>query len=91
MTRQGRTIGNPAGRITSTAGATVITSAATATVCEGQWTGHRLRRGFATAARRAGHTLERVGRHGGWADGSRALLGYLEEGDCWERSPVAGL
>ncbi|MFD4977099.1 hypothetical protein [Streptomyces sp. NPDC058424] len=58
---------------------------------EGQWIGHSLRRGFATAARRAGHTLERIGRHGGWADGSRALLGYMEEGDRWERNPVAGL
>ncbi len=57
----------------------------------GQWTGHSLRRGFATAARRAGHDLERIGRHGGWADGSRALLGYLEEADRWEQNPVAGL
>ncbi|MER6851593.1 hypothetical protein AB0A81_27250 [Streptomyces flaveolus] len=31
------------------------------------------------------------GRHGGWADGSRALLGYVEEGDCWARTPVACL
>ena len=49
------------------------------------------RRGFATAARRAGATLERIGRHGGWRDGSTALLGYLEEGDKWTGNPVAGL
>ncbi|MFF8882840.1 hypothetical protein [Streptomyces flaveolus] len=29
------------------------------------------------------------GRHGGWADGS--LLGYVEEGDRWARTPVASL
>ncbi|GAB3170746.1 tyrosine-type recombinase/integrase [Streptomyces incanus] len=91
MTRHGRTIGDPAGRITPAAAAAVVTRAATAAGFEGKWTGHSLRRGFATAARRAGHTLERIGRHGGWADGSRALLGYLEEGDRWERNPVAGL
>ncbi|MFJ3820530.1 tyrosine-type recombinase/integrase [Streptomyces nodosus] len=91
MTRHGQTIGDPAGRITPTAAAAVVTRAATAAGFEGRWTGHSLRRGFATAARRAGHTLERIGRHGGWADGSRALLGYLEEGDRWERNPVTGL
>ncbi|MFF4653614.1 hypothetical protein [Streptomyces sp. NPDC001380] len=58
---------------------------------EGRWTGHSLRRGLATAARRAGHDLERIGRHGGRADGSRALPGHLEDGDRWERNPVAGL
>lgn len=91
MTRHGRSIGDPSGRITPTAAADVVTRAAEAAGFEGQWTGHSLRRGFATAARRAGHTLERIGRHGGWADGSKALLGYMEEGDRWERNPVAGL
>ncbi|MFD7377929.1 site-specific integrase [Streptomyces mirabilis] len=57
---------------------------------EGQWTGHSLRRGFATAARKAGHDLVGIGRHGGWADGSRALLGYLEDSDRWEDNPVVG-
>ncbi|MEV7020061.1 tyrosine-type recombinase/integrase [Streptomyces sp. NPDC093991] len=91
MTRHGRIIGDPAGRVTPAGAAAVVTRAATAAGFEGKWTGHSLRRGFATAARRAGHTLERIGRHGGWADGSRALLGYVEEGDRWERNPVAGL
>jgi site-specific recombinase XerD len=91
MTRYGRTIGDPAGRMTPAAAATVVTRTAEDAGFEGNWSGHSLRRGFATAARRAGHTLERIGRHGGWADGSRALLGYMEEGDRWERNPVAGL
>ncbi|MGW0692809.1 tyrosine-type recombinase/integrase [Streptomyces sp. NPDC002738] len=91
MTRHGQAIGDPSGRITPTAAAAVVTRAAEQAGFDGKWTGHSLRRGFATAARRAGHTLERIGRHGGWADGSRALLGYMEEGDRWERNPVAGL
>lgn len=91
MIRGSRTIGDPSGRLTPAAAAAVVARRAEDAGLTGQWTGHSLRRGFATAARRAGHTLERIGRHGGWADGSRALLGYMEEGDRWERNPVAGL
>jgi site-specific recombinase XerD len=91
LTRAGKTIGDPDGRMTSDAIADVVTRIAEAAGLEGRWTGHSLRRGFATAARRQGHALERIGRHGGWADGSRALLGYLEEADRWTGNPVTGL
>lgn len=91
MNRGGKTIGDPSGRMTPEAIADVIARAADSAGLTGQWSGHSLRRGFATAARRAGASLERIGRHGGWADGSRALLGYLEEGDRWIHNPVTGL
>ncbi|GAA3087379.1 site-specific integrase [Streptosporangium carneum] len=91
MMRKGLPIGDPLGRMTSEAAADVVTRIAEAAGLDGRWTGHSLRRGFATAARRAGANLERIGRHGGWADGSRALLGYLEEGDRWTDNPVTGL
>ncbi|MGW4644086.1 tyrosine-type recombinase/integrase [Sphaerisporangium sp. NPDC004334] len=81
----------PDGRMTPEAIADVVARIAAAAGLEGRWTDHSLRRGFATAARRAGANLERIGRHGGWADGSRALLGYLEEGDRWADNPVTGL
>ncbi|MFI6508034.1 hypothetical protein ACIBCT_10555 [Streptosporangium sp. NPDC050855] len=35
--------------------------------------------------------LERIGRHGGWADDSTALLGYFEEADRWSDNPITGL
>lgn len=91
LTRHGRPIGDPQGRMSTDAIADVISRAADAAGLDGQWSGHSLRRGFATAARRAGASLERIGRHGGWADGSRALLGYLEEADKWTDNPVTGL
>ncbi|GLX02958.1 tyrosine-type recombinase/integrase [Microtetraspora sp. NBRC 16547] len=91
LTRAGKTIGDPAGRMTAEAIADVVTRIAKTADLDGRWTGHSLRRGFATAARRAGAGLERIGRHGGWADGSKALLGYLEEGDRWTDNPVTGL
>ncbi|TXJ80682.1 site-specific integrase [Streptomyces lavendulae] len=90
MYRRGVPIGDPTGRLTAQAAAQVVERAAEAAGLEGQWSGHSLRRGFATAARKAGHDLVRIGRHGGWADGSRALLGYLEDSDRWEDNPVAG-
>ncbi len=91
MTRYGKTIGDPHGRMTAEGVAEVVTRIADAAGLEGRWTGHSLRRGFATAARRQGHALERIGRHGGWADGSASLLGYIEEGDRWTDNPVTGL
>lgn len=90
MFRRGVPIGDPAGRLTAQAAAQVVERAAEAAGLEGQWSGHSLRRGFATAARKAGHDLVRIGRHGGWADGSKALLGYFEDSDKWEDNPVAG-
>ncbi|MFJ4924078.1 site-specific integrase [Streptomyces sp. NPDC088736] len=90
MYRHGRPIGDPAGRITPEAAADVVERAAAVAGLEGRWTGHSLRRGFATAARKAGHDVVRVGRHGGWADGSKALLGYFEDADRWADNPVAG-
>lgn len=100
LTRAGRVIGDPDGRMTGEAVADVVERAATraglAAVPEGaevgpRWTAHALRRGFATAARRAGHDLVLIGRHGGWADGSRSLLGYLEDADRWTDNPLHGM
>lgn len=91
MYRRGVPIGDPSGRLTAQAAAQVVERTASAAGLEGQWSGHSLRRGFATAARKAGHDLVRIGRHGGWADGSKALLGYFEDSDKWEDTPVSGL
>lgn len=91
LTRNGRPIGDPAGRMTTDAVTDVLNRLARAAGLDGRWTSHSLRRGFATAARRDGKALERIARHGGWADGSTALLGYIEEGDRWTDNPVVGL
>ncbi|MFD9949410.1 tyrosine-type recombinase/integrase [Nonomuraea sp. NPDC059023] len=91
MTRHGKPIGDPHGRLTAEAITDIVGATAKAAELTGTWTGHSLRRGFATAARRAGADLERIGRHGGWADNSTALLGYIEEADRWTDNPVTGL
>lgn len=91
MKRHGHVIGDPSGRLTTEAAAEVVEKAGAAAGLDGQWSGHSLRRGFATAARRAGADMLRIGRTGGWADGSRALLGYMEDADRVTESPLVGI
>lgn len=91
MKRHGHVIGDPSGRMTTEAAAEVVEKAGTAAGLDGQWSGHSLRRGFATAARRNGSDMLRIGRTGGWADGSRALLGYMEDADRVAESPLVGI
>lgn len=91
MTRGGRTIGDPAGRMTAEAAAEVIERLADAAGLTGAWSGHSLRRGFATAARAAGHDPLEIARAGGWADGSRVLARYMADVDRVKNSPLVGI
>jgi integrase len=91
MHRRGKVIGDPEGRLTPAAVEDVVNKLAAVVELEGKWTSHSLRRGFATAARRAGHDLVRIGRTGGWKDGSESLLKYLEDVDRVTDSPLVGI
>jgi len=55
------------------------------------WSGHSLRRGFATATYAAGADPLRIARHAGWRDGSATLLGYIEDVDRWKTNPLTGV
>jgi site-specific recombinase XerD len=85
--RHGRLLGPMTGQAVGM----VIARAAEAAGLEGRYRGHSLRRGGATAARRAGHDLVSIGRHGRWKDGSPVLLGYLEDSDRWTDNPMRGV
>lgn len=89
--QRGHLVGDPQGRLSPTAAGQVVARLADAAGLEGPWSGHSLRRGFATAARLAGHDMLRIGRTGGWADGSRALAGYIEDVDRVTGSPLVGI
>lgn len=92
MTRQGRPIGDPQGRMTTDAASDVVELLGELTETPGRWRSHSMRRGFVNAARDAGKDVVDIGRHGGWTDGSKALLGYIEEDDGWsERNPLIGI
>ncbi|MFJ9677531.1 site-specific integrase [Streptomyces sp. NPDC101194] len=90
-TRGGRTVGDPAGRMTAEAAAEVVERLAVAAGLSGDWSGHSLRRGFATAARAAGHDPLEIARAGGWVDGSRVLARYMDDVDRVKNSPLVGI
>jgi len=85
------TVGSADGRMTAEAASDVIAAVAEDAEVEGRWRSHSLRRGFVTAAKAAGHDLVAIGRHGGWTDGSKSLLAYIEEDDGWDSNPLVGI
>ncbi|MFG2306692.1 tyrosine-type recombinase/integrase [Actinacidiphila glaucinigra] len=102
MRRHGQPIGDPAGRITGEAIGDAVARAADRTDLAApslllpdlppRWSGHSLRRGFATAAKQAGKDLIETGRHGGWTDGSKSLASYFDQAGIWdEENPLYGI
>jgi integrase len=92
--RAGRPIGAPQGRIDPATVRNVVRRTAQAAghdVTKARFSAHGLRRGLVTAARRSGARLEDIGRHGGWADGSRQLLTYIEDEDRWIQNVLFGV
>lgn len=82
----------PGGRISGQAVARVVKRASRAANLDPEvvWSGHSLRRGFATTAYLGGASLLRIARQGGWQDGSKTLLGYIEDIDRETDNPLAG-
>lgn len=91
LRRDGRPIGDPSGRMTGQAISQVIERTARAVALKGRWSGHSVRRGFATESRKAGHDQIRIARQGGWADNSTALAGYIEDADRWTDNALKGV
>ncbi|WP_329125983.1 tyrosine-type recombinase/integrase [Streptomyces sp. NBC_01353] len=90
--RGGVQIGDPTGRITIDAISDVVELSMAAVGMSGRWRSHSLRRGFATAALMAKADPIHTSRHGGWADGSKAFQGYVEEVDGLdERNPLTNI
>lgn len=56
-----------------------------------RWTGHSLRSGLATEARRNGRDAVAISRQGGWAPNSAAMLGYMRTVDDWDDNASTGL
>lgn len=56
----------------------------TGTVDLAKLSGHSLRAGLATAARRAGHDVQAIARVGGWDPHSRELAKYMRIADQWD-------
>lgn len=85
--------GSRDGRLTGQAVALVVSRTAAAAGLDpaAAWSGHSLRRGFATETYRTGADPLRIARAGGWKDGSATLLGYIDDVDRWQANPLAGV
>lgn len=57
----------------------------------GRITGHSLRAGLATAARRAGHDVKAIARQGRWSEQSSTVYRYIRTVDGWEDNAVKGV
>lgn len=91
VNREGQPIGDPTGRMTAQAVGQVVGRKARAAALGGKYTGHSLRRGMATEARKAGHDRIRIARQGGWDDDSQVLSGYMEDADRWTDNALKGV
>lgn len=90
--RGGVQVGDPTGRVTVDAISDVVELSMAAVGMSGRWRSHSLRRGFVTAALMAKADPIHTSRHGGWADGSKAFQGYVEEADGLdERNPLTNI
>lgn len=90
--RAGKQVGDPTGRMTTDAISDVVELSMAAIGMGGRWRSHSLRRGFATASVLAKANPIDASRHGGWADGSKAFQGYIEEADgLGDRNPLTNI
>lgn len=55
------------------------------------WTGHSLRIGLATTARKKGKDAVAIADQGGWARHSRSMNGYFQRVDGWEDNATAAI
>jgi integrase len=55
------------------------------------FTGHSVRSGLATEARRAGHDAKTIAAQGGWRPNSAVLFGYMQVVDRWSDNAVRGI
>ncbi|THA29163.1 integrase [Streptomyces sp. A1277] len=90
MTRKGKPIGDPTGRISINGASDIVSRSIHRTGLPGKWTSHSLRRGLVKSSRAAGADIVDIGRHGGWDDRSKALIGYIDaEDSTGERNPLS--
>lgn len=88
ITRHGSVLGKP---LSTRAVGDLLTRTANAAGVAGHITGHSLRAGMATEARRAGHDDKTIGRQGGWVDGSSSLHRYMRTVDRWADNALVGI
>jgi len=87
----GRQDGSPDRRITAAHARRILRQVSRQVTEDGWWTGHSLRRGFATEARFNGRDQITIAPHGGWATDSPAMLRYMQDADKWSNNALKGM
>ena len=87
----GRKDGSPDGRMTADGAGRALRAAMRQADPSERWTAHSLRRGMATEARRRGHDQITIAKQGGWAANSASMLGYMEDGEGWDKTALEGM
>lgn len=82
--------GDPQGRLTGAGVALIVRRAAKRAGLDhaSAFTGHSLRRGFATETYKAGGDPHWISDQGGWQRGSKTMYGYIAEVDSWKNNPL---
>lgn len=83
--------GHIGGRMSPDAITAVITRTAERAGITIRWTGHSLRAGLATEARKRKKDAVAIAAQGGWAPNSKSMLGYMRRADEWDDNASAGL
>lgn len=83
--------GNLGARMSGEAVGEVIARAGKRAALPYRITGHSARRGFATEARRAGHSVEKIADQAGWQRNSAVLHRYIDSVDKWTDNPLNGM
>jgi integrase len=83
--RRGGAVGSES--LTGYAVAQITAARAADAGLEGDFAGHSLRSGFATAAARAGSSERAIMRHGRWKDSASARR-YIRDGNRWAENPT---
>jgi integrase len=86
--RRGCTVGSQA--LTGYSVALIVATRAAVAGLDGDFAGHSLRSGFATAAARSGSSDRAIRRHGRWRDAASARR-YIRDGNHWEDNPTSKL
>lgn len=83
--------GNLGRSISPTSVGRAVTAAGLTAGLDLHFTGHSVRSGLATEARRAGHDAKTIAAQGGWRPNSATLYGYMQIVDRWTDNAVKGI
>jgi integrase len=91
LPHEAKAAGRTSTRLTGKSVAEVIRRRGKLAGLEGNFTGHSLRAGAATAAYAANNPVSAIAEQGRWSPKSPVVLGYIRSVDKWKNNPMKGI